>query len=250
MKAASPFLLLMLGCATSSSSSLSEQMTAVPRGPWSAVPAVEMPTGDTSIPIALLKDVADALLKLPGAKVCDPTTQRPIVGLSTEHCLTVYVAGDQEALSWRVSEPVPGNHKGCKPSVAVKDEDYPASQVWVVGFIHNHVCAAAVSSRDLGAWPTDSFNPYVAMAAVRLWPGNPAPAIHENTAIEMASAIVAERQDGTRILLRYFTTGEIQQWSENQKHWVTLGFCAPGVSTPFRDAVPQCREGALQLLNE
>lgn len=48
--------------------------------------------GDTSIPISLLRDVADALLERPGAKVCDPVTQRPIVGLSTEYCSTVYVA--------------------------------------------------------------------------------------------------------------------------------------------------------------
>jgi len=37
------------------------------KGPWPEVPAVEMPTGDTSIPISFLRDIADALLKRPGA---------------------------------------------------------------------------------------------------------------------------------------------------------------------------------------
>jgi hypothetical protein len=197
--------------------------------------------------------VADALLKLPGAKVCDPVTQRPIVGLSTEYCSTVYVAGDRDSLSWRVSEPVTGSHKGCKPFFAVKDDDYPASQVWVVGYIHNHVCAATPSSDDLSAWPTDAFNPYVTMAEVRLWAGNPALAVYKNTAIEVASAIVAQRQDGTRVFLRYFPTGEVQQWSQTKARWVTLGFCAPGSPSRLQITqitVPQCRDGSLRLLRE
>jgi hypothetical protein len=40
------------------------------------------------------------------------------------------------------------------------------------------------------------------MAEVRLYPGNPRPAIYKNTAIEMASALVAERQDGARLFIR------------------------------------------------
>ena len=222
----------------------------MPRGPWSEVPAVEMPTGDTSIPIALLRDVADALLKRPGAKVCDPVTQRPIVGLSTEYCSTIYVAGDSSSLSWRVSEPIGGNHKACRPFFAVKDDDYPPSQVWVVGYVHNHVCAAAVSSDDLSLWPTDAFDPFVAMAEVRLVPGNPSPAGHGGAAIEMASAIVAERQDGTRVFLRYFPTGEVQQWSVGRDRWITLGTCAPSGPTRSRSEVPQCRDGSLHLLSE
>ncbi len=209
-----------------------------------------MPTGDTSIPISLLRDVADALLKLPGAKVCDWQAQRPIVGLSTEYCSTVYVAGDRDSLSWRVSEPVAGNHKRCRPFFAVKDADYPPSQVWVVGYVHNHLCAALPSSRDLSAWPTDAFEPLVAMAEVRLYPGNPAPALYKNTTIEMASALVAERQDGTRVFLRWFPTGEVQQWSNARARWVTLGTCAPRGTNPRRDTVPSCREGSLQLLRE
>jgi hypothetical protein len=245
-----PLLLLAVGCAASSQVATTAQDAVMPRGPWSEVPSVEMPTGDTSIPIALLRDTADALLKRPGAKVCDPVTQRPIVGLSTEYCSTIYVAGDRDSLSWRVSEPVGGNHESCRPFFAVKDDDYPSSQVWVVGYVHNHACAANLSSRDLSAWPTDALDPFVAMAEVRLTPGNPAAAIHKDTAIEMASAVVAERQDGTRVFLRYFPTGEIQQWSEIQGHWVTLGKCAPRMSTPFRTTVPHCREGSLQLLHE
>ena len=155
---------------------------------------MEMPTGDTSIPIGLLRDTADALLKLPGAKVCDPVTQRPIVGLSTEYCSTIYVAGNRDALSWRMTEPIKGTHDSCSPFFVVRDDDHPAAQVWVVGYIHNHPCAAAPSSRDLGAWPTDGFNPYVTMAEVRLVPGNPAPGVYKNGAIEMASALVAERR--------------------------------------------------------
>src|SRR6186997_2834876 len=96
-------LLLMLGVGCASlPPNITAPDAAAPRGPWSEVPAVEMPTGDTSIPISLLRDVADALLRLPGAKACDPQTQRPIVGLSTEYCSTVYVAGTRDSLSWRV----------------------------------------------------------------------------------------------------------------------------------------------------
>lgn len=209
---------------------------------------MEMPTGDTSIPISLIRDAAEGLLKRPGARVCDPVTRRPIVGLSTEYCSTVYAAGNRDSLSWRVAEPVKGSHDSCSPFFVVKDDDYPPSQVWVVGYIHNHPCAAAPSSRDLGSWPTDRFNPYVAMAEVRLVPGNPAPAIHQGLAIEMASALVAERQDGTRVFLRYFPTGEIQQWNQAKAGWVTLGRCSPRESTSFGSA-PRC-DGLLQLLHD
>ncbi|NTX51912.1 hypothetical protein HR086_11375 [Myxococcus sp. CA039A] len=221
------------------------------RGPWSEVPAVEMPTGDASIPISLLQDVAEAMLKLPGAKACDPGTRRPIVGLSTEYCATLYVAGGRDSLSWRVTEPVQGSHDACNPFFAVKDDDFPSPQVWVVGYVHNHACAAAPSSQDLSVWPTDALRPFVAMAEVRLIPGNPAPAVFKNTAIEMTSALVAERQDGTRFYLRYFPTGEVQQWSETSARWVTLGICAPrSARPPFRSVAPQCRDGNLQLLRD
>jgi hypothetical protein len=248
MKYVFAVLLLVAGCATSPPPHTTGQGAAA-KGPWSEVPAIEMPTGDTSIPIGLLRDVADALLKRSGAKVCDPMTQRPIVGLSTEYCSTVYVAGDRDSLSWRVTEPVMGSHNSCEPFFAVKDDDYPASQVWVVGYIHTHPCAAAPSSRDIGSWPTDAFDPYVAMAEVRLIPGNPAPAVYENTAIEMASALVAERQDGTRIFLRYFPTGEVQQWSDAKDDWVTLGRCAPRGAT-ISNTAPQCDHEPLRLLRE
>lgn len=187
MRSVAPILLLAVGCATPSSPQPSTSDTTHARGPWSEVPAVEMPTGDTSIPISLLKDVADALLKRPGARVCDPMTNRPIPGLSTEYCSTVYVAGNADSLSWRVTEPLTGTHNRCNPFFVVKDEDYPASQVWVVGYIHNHPCGTTPSSLDLRAWPTDAFKPYVAMAEVRLVPGNPAPAVHENTATKSNS---------------------------------------------------------------
>jgi hypothetical protein len=248
MKRALPFLLPLLGCAALPPNTPARG-ASVAQGPWSEVPAVEMPTGDMSIPISLLRDVADALLKRPGAKVCHPVTRRPIVGLSTEYCSTVYVAGSRDALSWRVTEPVRGNHESCRPFFTVKDDDHPASQVWVVGYIHNHPCAAPPSSQDLGAWPTDAFRPYVAMAAVRLIPGNPAPALYKNTALEMASALVAERQDGTRVFLRYFPTGEVQQWSDARSGWVPLGTCAPRGHNTF-SAAPQCSAGALTLLRE
>lgn len=242
-------LLLSVGCATPLPPNTTPQDAAVAKGPWSEVPTIEMPTGDTSIPIALLRDVADALLKRPGAKACDAVTQRPIEGLSTEYCSTIYVAGTRDSLSWRVSEPVTGKHRACSPFFVVKDDDYPASQVWVVGYVHNHPCGAPPSSDDLGTWPTDAFDPYVAMAEVRLVPGNPAPAVHKNTAIEMASALVAERQDGTRIFLRYFPTGEVQQWSNASAGWVTLGWCAPrGAESHAR--TPRCNDEPLRLLRE
>jgi hypothetical protein len=175
---------------------------------------------------------------------------KPIVGLSMEYCSTVYVAGTQDALSWRVSEPVAGNHWSCTPFFAVDDADYPPSQTWIVGYVHNHPCASALSSSDLAAWPTDSLQPFAAMAELRLVPANPVPAVYKSTAIEMASAMVAERLDGTRIFLRYFPTGEIQQWSKARERWVTLGICAPVASGLLQKSGPQCREGSLQLLRE
>lgn len=220
------------------------------------MPAVEMPTGDTSIPIDLLRDVADALLELPGAKVCDSVELRPLVGLSTEYCSTVYVAGDRDSLSWRVTEPIPGDHESCEPSDAVEDDDYPASQVWVVGYVHNHLCGSSPSSRDLALWPRGPFNAYVAMAEVRLIPSNGqsgdlVPAVYKNTGIDMASAIVAERQDGTRVYLRYFTTGEVEQWSAARAGWVSLGTCAPRQpDSRNRPRTPQCSPEPLQLLRE
>jgi len=221
---------------------------AMARGPWKQVPATEVSTGEGSLPIGLLRDVAEALLTLPGAKMCDPATQRPIVGLSTEYCSAVYVAGDRDSLSWRVTEPARGSHNRCRLSSSVKDDDYPSAQVWVVGYIHNHPCAAPPSSLDLSAWPTDAVDPFVAMAEVRLVPGNPAPAVFKSTAIEMASALVAERQDGTRVFLRYFPTGEVQQWSDAKSRWMPLGRCAPEL-TRFT-SMPRCNNGPLRLLRE
>lgn len=238
-------LLLGGGCGSARPSVASARTSEGVRGPWAEVASIEMPTGDASIPIDLLRDVAEALLKRPGATVCDPATRRPIAGLSMEYCSTVYVAGDRSALSWRVSEPQAGNHESCGPSFLVEDSDHPASQVWVVGYVHNHPCAAFPSSLDLKAWPTDVFQPHVAMAEVRLVPGNPAPALHGHVAIEMTSALVARLQDGTRVFLRYFPTGEIQQWSEPRSQWMTLGRCAPQ-----RDRrSPQC-DVPLRLLRE
>ncbi|WP_395836463.1 hypothetical protein [Archangium violaceum] len=237
--------ILAAGCATSPLPNTPAQEQRIARGPWSEVPAVEMPTGETSIPIDLLRDVANAILKRPGAKVCDPATKRPIVGLSTEYCSTVYVAGGRDSLSWRVTEPIQGSHNSCLPRFAVKDDDHPAASVWVVGYIHNHPCGAPPSSRDIRVWPTDAFDPSVAMAEVRLIPGNPAPATYKDTGIEMASALVAEHQEGTRIYLRYFPTGEIQQWSAARTGWVTLARCIPGTE----GRPPQC-DKPLRLLHE
>jgi hypothetical protein len=251
IKLGAPLFLLLGGCAASTPRAITAPDAELARGPWSEVPAVEMPTGEASIPISLLRDVAEALLKLPGATACDPGTRRPIAGLSMEYCSTVYVAGSRNSLSWRVAEPVPGSHAACRPFFTVKDKDHPSSQVWVVGYVHNHPCAAAPSSQDLSVWPTDAFKPFAALAEVRLIPGNPAPAVFKGSAIEMASALVAERRDGTRLFLRYFPTGEVQQWSEARTRWVTLGTCAPSrPRPPFRSVAPQCRGGGLQLLRD
>ena len=244
-----PPWMLATACAAALPPHTTAQDAEIAKGPWAEVPAVEMPTGDASIPISLLRDVADALLKRPGAKVCDPLTQHPIVGLSTEYCSTVYVAGDPNSLSWRVTEPVKGDHESCTPFFAVQDDDYPSSQVWVVGYVHNHLCSAAPSSRDYRAWPTDAFKPYTTMAEFRLTPGNPAPAVYENTLIEMASAVVAERPDGKRVFVRYFTTGEVEQWSQVQSRWIHIGKCIPRGANRFSN-VPQCGDGPLRLLSE
>ena len=251
IKLGAPLVLFLGGCAASTPIFITAPDAELARGPWSEVPAVEMPTGDASIPISLLRDVAEALLKLPGAKACDPGTRRPIVGLSTEYCSTVYVVGSRDSLSWRVTEPVRGSHAACKPFFTVKDDDFPSAQVWVVGYVHNHPCAAAPSSQDLSVWPTDVLKPFAAMAEVRLVPGNPDPAVFRDSAIEMASALVAERQDGTRLFLRYFPTGEVQQWSEARTRWVTLGTCTPrSPRPPFRNVAPQCSGGGLELLRD
>src|SRR6218665_909768 len=116
MKGAFPILLFVVGSGPPPPPrSTTAGGETVARGPWSQFPAVEMPTGDASIPITLLRDVADALLILPGSKVCDPMTNRPMVGLSTEYCSTVYVAGGRDSLSWRVTAPSHGNHNSRKP---------------------------------------------------------------------------------------------------------------------------------------
>ncbi|WP_233602349.1 hypothetical protein [Corallococcus sp. CA047B] len=246
-----PLILFLGGCAASTPPTIIAPDAEMARGPWSEVPSVVMPAGDASIPIDLLRDVAEAMLKLPGAKACDAGTRRPIAGLSTEYCSTVYVAGSRDSLFWRVAEPIRGSHEACKPFFVVKDDDFPSSQVWVVGYVHNHPCAAAPSSQDLSVWPTDVLKPFVSMAEVRLIPGNPAPALFKSSAIEMASALVAERQDGTRLFLRYFPTGEVQQWSDVRARWVTLGVCAPrSARPPFRSVAPECRTGGLQLLRD
>ncbi|MFB1483999.1 hypothetical protein [Corallococcus sp. RDP092CA] len=238
----------LMGCAASVPAPTPYASAKMARGPWAEVPSVEMPAGDNSIPIDLMRDVADAFLKRPGARVCDPATLRPIPGLSTEYCAAVYVAGGRDALSWRVSEPVRGSHARCSVPSHVQDADHLASQVWVVGFIHNHPCGSPPSSVDLLAWPTDVVDPLTAMAVVRLVPGNPAPALFKNLAIEMASALVAERMDGSRVYLRYFPTGEVEQWSERRRRWILLGTCAPIQSQ--LGAAPQCTNGPLRLLRE
>ncbi|WP_367616647.1 hypothetical protein [Corallococcus exercitus] len=242
------WLVLLVGCAGAVPAPTPFAAAKTGRGPWAEVPAVPMPAGDNSIPIELIRDVADALLKRPGAQTCDPATLRPIQGLSTEYCAAVYVSGGREALSWRVSEPVRGTGDRCSAPQQVQDEDYPASRVWVVGFIHNHPCGSPPSSVDLLAWPTDAFDPLTAMAVVRLVPGNPAPALFKELAIEMASALVAERMDGSRVYLRYFPTGEVEQWSERRRRWILLGTCAPTQS--HLGSEPRCTNGPLRLLRE
>jgi hypothetical protein len=93
----------------------------------------------------------------------------------------------------------------------------------------------------------EALNPYAAMAEVRLIPGNPAPAVYKTTAIEMASALLVERPNGTRIYLRYFPTGEVQQWSEAKANWVTLAICTPQGNS--RERTPRC-DRPLEFLEE
>ncbi|WP_257979563.1 hypothetical protein [Corallococcus exiguus] len=251
MKRLWPLLVLMTACASvpSSNERYVEPGRGEPvRGPWSEVASFEMPTGDVTIPIDLLRDVADALLKLPGAKTCDPSSQRPIVGLSMEYCSTVYVAGTEDALSWRVTKPLRGSYNGCQPSSDVTDSEHSAEQIWIVGYIHNHPCGTPPSTLDLTVWPTDAFAGKPALAEFRMIPGNPAPAMFKGQALLMASALVAERTDGSRVFLRYFPTGEIEQWSQQERRWRLLGTCIP-TRTRYNSA-PLCRDGAVQLLAE
>ena len=242
--------LLSMACASSPPPYTTAPNAPIAQGPWAEVPAMELPSGDSAIPIGFLRDVADALLKRPGANVCDPVRKVPIKGLSTEYCATVYVAGPPDSMSWRVTEPIQGDHETCNPFFVVKDADHPPARVWVVGYIHNHPCAAAPSSQDLALWPTDAFDPTVSMAELRMIPGNPAPAVFKGEEIQMSSALVAQRQDGTRFFLRYFPTGEVQQWSQARSKWVTLGTCTPRRLSPPFSSAPQCRPGTLRLLNE
>lgn len=251
MKCIWPLLALMTACASldpAGERRVGARPGDLAHGPWSEVATFEMPTGDVSVPIDLLRDVADALLRLPGAKTCDPVSQRPIVGLSTEYCSAVYVAGTRDSLSWRVTEPIRGTHNGCKPPSEVVDSEHPAGQIWIVGYIHNHPCGTPPSTLDLKVWPTDAFRGKPAMTEYRMIPGNPAPAMFKGQAILMASALVAERSDGTRVFLRYFPTGEIEQWSKVERGWHLLGTCIP-TSTRYSSA-PLCRSGSIQLLDE
>jgi hypothetical protein len=250
MKTVWLLLLLPLACVNGPQSRTMAPDEPIARGPWTEVPAMELSTGDLAIPIGFLRDVADALLKRPGATVCDPARRLPIKGLSTEYCATVYVAGPPDSMSWRVSEPIQGDHETCNPFFAVEDADHPSSRVWVVGYVHNHPCGAAPSSADLSLWPTDAFDPAVSMTELRMIPGNPAPAVFQGEGIQMSSALVAERQDGSRFFLRYFPTGEVQQWSQSKTNWVTLGRCTPRRASPPFNSAPQCIPGALRVLHE
>lgn len=67
-------------------------------------------------------------------------------------------------------------------------------------------------------------------------------------ALLMASALVAVQKDGSRVFLRYFPTGEIEQWSQRERRWRLLGTCVP-TRTRYSSA-PLCRDGAIQLLAE
>ena len=250
MKPLLPLLLLGAACASPAPANMTAQDAPVPRGPWSEVPAVEMPTGDTSIPISLLRDVADALLKLPGAKVCDWADATAHRGHVHGVLLDGLCGGDGDSLSWRVPSPSRETTRHVTPFFAVKDDDYPPSQVWVVGYVHNHLCAAPPSSRDLGHG-LRTVQPLVAMAEVRLWPGNPAPARYKNTAIEMASALVAERQDGTRSLPALVSHGRgptVEQCQGPLGH--SRYYVLPAVPTLAGMTAPQCRDDSLQLLRE
>ena len=68
MRGVALILSIAAGCATPLPANLTARDAESARGPWSDVASVEMPTGDASVPSSLLRDVADALLGLPGAR--------------------------------------------------------------------------------------------------------------------------------------------------------------------------------------
>ncbi|MCP3145019.1 hypothetical protein [Pyxidicoccus xibeiensis] len=254
-KAVPLVLALAVGCASAPAARAPEQNKYVIhgssalliRGPWPKVSAVEAPTGDMSIPADLILDVAKALLELPGARACHPETKAPIPGVAKRYYATVYLAGEGDDLSWRVSRPVRGDHAMCTPSYQVQDADYPgSSQVWVAAHVHTHPCGLGPRWAPNTLWLLGAAAPFKrGMAEVTLVRATlPDP----HAEVHLASGMVVEREDRTRVMLRFFDRGgELQQWSRVENRWVTLGTC-PSSPDPLFMAVPQC--SPLALLRE
>ncbi|MFP2924430.1 hypothetical protein ACLESO_04280 [Pyxidicoccus sp. 3LG] len=251
-KAVPLVLALAVGCASAPAARAPEQNKYVihgssallTRGPWPKVSAVEVPTGDMSIPADLIRDVAKALLELPGARACHPETKAPIPGVAKRYYATVYLAGEGDDLSWRVSRPVRGDHTVCTPGYQVQDDDYPgSSQVWVAAHVHTHPCGLGPRWVPNTAWLLGAAAPFkrgmVEVTLVMAAPPYPHAEVH------LASGMVVERENGTRVMLRYFAMGgELQQWSRFENRWVTLGTCFPSPD-PFLMTVPHCNPLAL-----
>jgi hypothetical protein len=184
--------------------------------------------------VELLKAMADELLRLDGAAQCEPASRTPIPNISTEYCSALYVANtarDEEHPQYELRLTVPRRNlvnpeRSCFPPKAVRDADYPARWITILGLIHNHPCGHGPSTRDLETWPVD-FDSTQGMARLDLYPGNAVsgtPPTIQGSPIIVQSYIFAKKGDET-ILLLLRTTGDIHQW--NGHDWEWRAKCAP-----------------------
>lgn len=213
-------------------------------GPWARFPGVALSKGDLDphdpqgvLSVSLLKDMAEEVLHLEGAAQCEPASRQPIPNLSTEYCSALYVvntAQDEEHPQYELRLTTPRRNlvnpeRSCFPPKAVRDADFPARWIIIIGLIHNHPCGRGPSTRDIETWPVD-FDPTQGMARLDLYPGNAvsgtAPTL-QGVPLIVQSYIFAKRGDRT-ILLLLRTTGDIHQW--NGRDWEWRARCEPSPS--------------------
>jgi hypothetical protein len=205
------------------------------QGPWARFPGVALSKVDLIhndiqglLNVNLLKAMADELLSLDGATACDPVSGQPIPNISTEYCSATYVVntaldGQNPQYELRLTIPrrnLVNPERSCFPPKAVRDADFPAQRIIILGLIHNHPCGRGPSTQDVGTWPVE-FDPTQGMARLDLFPGNlvtgTAPII-DGTPVIVQSYIFARKGTKT-ILLLLRTTGDIHQWNGHAWEW-------------------------------
>lgn len=220
------------------------------QGPWARFPGVALSKVDLdphdlegALNADLLKAMAEEVLRLDGAAQCEPTSRRPIPNISTEYCSALYVANtalDDERPQYELRLTIPRRNRfnperSCFPPKAVRDADFPARWIIIIGLIHNHPCGHGPSTRDIETWPVD-FDPTQGMARLDLYPGNAvsgtAPTI-QGVPLIVQSYIFAKRGDRT-ILLLLRTTGDIHQWDGHGWEWRAKCEPSPSGNGPAR----------------